>query len=57
MAYKEYLERCKDRDERLWQHSLVHPKMTQRSLANEFKISQARVSKILKRKREEQDGR
>lgn len=51
MAYKEYLKRCADRDERLWLHHLAHPKMSQTSLANEFHISQSRVSKILKKKR------
>jgi len=48
MAYSNYLEKKKDRDTRLYQHHLVHPKMTQRVLANIFKISQARVSIILR---------
>lgn len=57
MAYSDYLKQKQGRDERLYQHHLVHPKMSQQSLANEFHISQTRVSKILKRKREEHNAR
>lgn len=52
MAYKDYLERIKKRDLNLWNYHLKHPGITQEKLAKIFKINQARVSRILKRHRE-----
>lgn len=50
MAYEDYLKQKADRDNRLWKYHLAFPSLNQRSLAKIFKISQARVSKILRKK-------
>jgi len=55
MPYEDYLKNKEDRDERLWQHHKAHPEMSQRALAKQFRISQARVSEILKRKAGEKE--
>jgi len=49
MAYKDYLERIKERDENLRKYHEAHPGMSQRALAKVFKVSQARISKILQK--------
>jgi len=49
MAYKEYLERIKERDQNLIKYHEANPGMSQRALAKVFKISQARVSKIIQK--------
>jgi predicted XRE-type DNA-binding protein len=51
MAYKDYLKQKAARDESLRKYHLAHPEMSQRALAKVFKISQARISKILKGER------
>lgn len=49
MSYQEYLERTKQRNLNLWNYHLRYPDMTQEALAKVFKLSQERVSRILKR--------
>jgi len=48
MAYKDYLQRIKDRNQRLIAHKQKHPKMTNAALGNLFKLSRERVRQILK---------
>ena len=48
MAYKEYLERIRKRNENIIRYKQEHPGASQRAIAKVFKISQARISKILK---------
>jgi len=47
MAYKDYLQRIKERNENLIKYHKANPSMSQRALAKVFKVSQARISKIL----------
>ncbi len=49
MAYKEYLISKQKRDENLIAYAQEHPKMSQRALAEVFKISEARVWVILRK--------
>jgi DNA-directed RNA polymerase sigma subunit (sigma70/sigma32) len=47
MAYKDYLQKVKERNQRLIEHKRKHPRMTNAALGRVFKLSRERVRQIL----------
>lgn len=49
MSYENYIKRIRERDSNLFNYHRKHPEISQEKLGKIFKVSQSRISRILRR--------